>query len=97
MQLRINMETMQPDGGVVPGGGTITAFELPTGPGIRIETLGYVGYATSPRYDSLLAKLVAHVPAGDHAAVVRRAARALAELRIDGVPTNAALLEALLR
>src|SRR5262249_58495693 len=41
MQVRINVETMQADGSARPSGGTVTTFELPSGPGIRVDTSGY--------------------------------------------------------
>src|SRR5262249_16911617 len=53
LQARVNMETMTPTGDVRPSGGTLTAFEPPTGPGIRVDTFAYLGYTTSPNYDSL--------------------------------------------
>jgi biotin carboxylase len=56
MQLRINMETMTEDGSAKPGGGTLTVFEPPSGPGVRVDTYGYAGYRTNPNFDSLLAK-----------------------------------------
>ncbi len=96
IQVRINMETMTPDGGARPGGGTLSAFEVPSGPGIRVDTFGYGGYVTSPRFDSLLAKLVVSEPTPDFSAALSRTRRALGELRIEGVPTNAAFLGALL-
>jgi acetyl/propionyl-CoA carboxylase alpha subunit len=96
LQARINMETMQPDGSAKPGGGTLRVFELPTGPGVRVDSFGYTDYATSPSFDSLLAKLIVSSPSPRFADVVQRAARALRELRIEGVPTNAAFLQALL-
>src|SRR5690606_19931670 len=43
VQVRVNMETLAADGSVRPGGGTLTAFEPPTGPGIRVDTFGYAG------------------------------------------------------
>ena len=97
VQVRINTEQMRADGTTLPKGGTLTAFEPPTGPGLRTDTYGYAGYATSPSFDSLIAKVIAHAPDGDHADAMRRAGRALAEFRIEGVPTNAALMQALLR
>jgi acetyl/propionyl-CoA carboxylase alpha subunit len=97
LQLRINMERMQADGSATPAGGTLLAFEPPSGHGVRVETLGYAGYTPSPRFDSLLAKLVVHAPAGEFRDVVARAYRALCELKVDGVPTNAGFLQALLR
>jgi pyruvate carboxylase len=62
IQARVNMETMRPDGATVPSSGKIAVFEPATGPGIRVDTFGYAGYTTSPRYDSLLAKLIVHTP-----------------------------------
>lgn len=87
-QARINMETMLADGTTRPGGGTLTSFEVPTGPGLRTDTFGYVGYTTSPAYDSLLAKLIVHSPAGSFADCARKGYRALCETRIEGVATN---------
>ena len=60
MQLRINTETMLADGSIKPSGGYLTAFEAPSGRGIRVDSYGYPGYATNPAYDSLLAKLIVH-------------------------------------
>ena len=97
LQARVNMETMAPDGTARPGGGTLTAFEPPTGPGIRVDAFGYAGYRTSPRFDSLLAKLVVHVRNGELAAAADKAYRALSEFRILGVPTNIAFLQTILR
>ena len=54
IQLRVNLETMTADGSAKPGGGTILAFEPPTGPGVRVDSYGYAGYRTNPNFDSLL-------------------------------------------
>jgi acetyl/propionyl-CoA carboxylase alpha subunit/acetyl-CoA carboxylase carboxyltransferase component len=97
MQLRINMESMQADGSTKPAAGVLTAFEPPSGPGIRVDSFGYAGYCTSPRFDSLLAKLIAHSPSGRFADVVQRAYRALCEFRIEGLATNIGFLQNLLR
>ena len=97
IEARINMETMAPDGSARPAGGTLTAFEPPSGPGIRVDTFGYQGYRTSQRYDSLLAKLVVSARSGEMADVAAKAYRALCEFKIAGVPTNAAFLQSLLR
>src|SRR5439155_13850965 len=97
IELRINMETLAADGSVRPSAGTITAFELPTGPGIRVDTHGHVGFRPSAGFDSLLAKIVVTVGAPDFSVLLAKAERALAELRVDGVATNAALLARLLR
>ena len=96
MQLRVNMETMDETGATHPSGGTLTAFQPPAGPGMRVDTFGYAGYTTSAAFDSLLAKVIAHSPSPDYADVVAKARRALREFRIDGVATNIGFLEALL-
>jgi acetyl/propionyl-CoA carboxylase alpha subunit/acetyl-CoA carboxylase carboxyltransferase component len=98
LQARVLMETVGPDGQAVPAGGTITAFAAPDG--VRIDTFAddpgaLTGYTTSPRYDSLLAKVV--VAASEPDALFDAAASALDDLRIDGVDTNRAFLAALLR
>jgi hypothetical protein len=60
-----------------------------------VDTAGYPGYAVSPHYDPLLAKVITDGGTLEEAA--RRAVRALAEFDIAGVPTNVAWLQALLR
>ena len=96
IQLRINMETMQPDGTALPAAGMLAAFEVPTGPGMRVDSFGYAGYRTGAAFDSLLAKLITHTPRADWSAAVAKSARALAEFRIEGVATNISFLRALL-
>jgi acetyl-CoA carboxylase carboxyltransferase component/biotin carboxyl carrier protein len=103
LQLRINLETMDARGAAVPAAGTLTAFEPPTGAGIRVDTFGYTGYQTSAAFDSLIAKLIVHSPGhapgplpGDLARVVRKASHALSRFRIEGVATNIPFLRALL-
>ncbi|MFN0146943.1 MAG: carboxyl transferase domain-containing protein [Dehalococcoidia bacterium] len=97
MQVRVNMETMDATGATRPAGGTLTAFEVPSGPGLRTDTFGYVGYRTSPRFDSLLAKVVAHTPSPVFADVVAKTYRALREFRVEGVGTNISFLQNLLQ
>jgi acetyl/propionyl-CoA carboxylase alpha subunit/acetyl-CoA carboxylase carboxyltransferase component len=96
MQLRVNTEQMDASGGIRPSTGTLNLFQPPTGPGIRVDTLGYPGYATSSSFDSLLAKAVVHSPSNDFRENVARAARALGEFRIEGVQTNIPFLRNLL-
>jgi acetyl-CoA carboxylase carboxyltransferase component/biotin carboxyl carrier protein len=94
IQARVNLETLTAEGEVLPSGGRLDAYEPPSGPGVRVDGYGYGGYVTNPNYDSLLAKVIGHAPTLAQAA--GRTARALAEFRLDGVETNAALLRALL-
>ncbi|MDH5672342.1 MAG: ATP-grasp domain-containing protein [Myxococcales bacterium] len=96
MQLRVNMERIEADGTPRPSSGTLRAFEAPGGPGLRVDAFGYAGYRTSPRYDSLLAKVVVKTPGSGLGELLRRARRALAEFRIDGVDTNLPFLRSLL-
>lgn len=95
MQWRINAETLDAQGGAVPGSGALTRFELPAGPGIRVDTHGVAGATPSPHYDTLLAKLIVHTRSPRFGDVLRRSQRALAECHIGGVATNVALLRAL--
>jgi len=94
VQLRLNMETLKADGSTTPSAGTLSAYEPASGPGIRVDGCGYAGYAVSPAYDSLLAKLI--VTGADYASVLQRARRALKQTRIEGVQSNLPLLQALL-
>ncbi|CAM3679314.1 carboxyl transferase domain-containing protein [Roseateles saccharophilus] len=84
VQWRVNAEA---------GGGRLDRFDLPAGPGVRVDTHGRPGAVASPHYDSLLAKLVVRGPRLQD--VLRRSQRALAECRIEGVATNLGLLRAL--
>ena len=88
IQARVNMETIGEDGSVRPGGGTLAAYEAPSGPGVRTDGFGYAGYTTSSAFDSLLAKVIGHSPSRDFAAAVARTRRALTEFRLAGVSTN---------
>lgn len=97
MQLRINTETMTPEGEARPGGGVLTAFEAPSGRGVRVDSYGYVGYRTNPAYDSLLAKLIVHTGSGKLGDVAHKAYRALCEFHVAGAPTNIPFLQNLLR
>ena len=96
MQLRVNMEVMDETGGTRPTGGTLSMFDLPSGPGVRVDTFGYTGYRTSTAFDSLLAKVIVHSPVGDWTDVVLKATRTLREARIGGVATNIPFLTAIL-
>jgi acetyl/propionyl-CoA carboxylase alpha subunit len=97
VQLRINAETMLPDGTVKPSTGILTAFEPPGGPGIRVDAGAYAGYATNPLFDSLLAKLVVHSTSPRWEDAVAKAYRAACAFRIQGVDTNIGFLKSLLR
>ncbi len=97
IEVRINAETMAEDGSARPATGTVSVFEPPTGPGVRIDSFAYAGYTTNPRFDSLLAKLIVHSPTPRFADAVNKAYRALCTFRIEGIATNLGFLQALLR
>jgi acetyl/propionyl-CoA carboxylase alpha subunit/acetyl-CoA carboxylase carboxyltransferase component len=96
IQARVNMETIAPDGTVLPRAGTLERYEAPSGPGVRTDGFGYAGYCTSTAYDSLLAKVIGHSPSPDLAATAGRVSRALSEFRVSGVETNIELLQNIL-
>ncbi len=96
LQSRVTMETMDAQGNVRPAGGTLSLYEMPSGPGVRVDGAGFAGLAPSPHYDSLLAKIITYGPDADLPAAMARADRALAETRIGGIATNTSLLRALL-
>ncbi|KFI96954.1 ATP-grasp domain protein [Bifidobacterium stellenboschense] len=83
IEFRINAE--DPSRGFVPFPGTIDGLRAPSGPGIRFDTGVAAGSIVPDQFDSMLAKLVVWAPT--RAACLARARRALAELKIDGVPT----------
>jgi len=95
VQWRINAESLDAQGQARPSSGQITRCELPSGPGIRVDSHARHGAAPSPHYDSLLAKLIVSHRSGHFDAVLRRSQRALAECQIAGLVTNLPLLRAL--
>lgn len=93
VQARVNLESLDADGAPRPSSGMIEAFAVPSGLGVRVDTYGYSGYRVSPRYDSLIAKVIGH--ADDFVTAARRTAAALAEFEIGGVATNLDLAHAI--
>ncbi|WP_433685108.1 carboxyl transferase domain-containing protein [Nocardia sp. CA-119907] len=94
VQARVNAEMVTAGGEVLPSTGVLTEFAAPTGVGVRVDTAGFTGMRQGARFDSLLAKVVAHGPT--YSAAIRRCSDALAETMITGVDTNARLLRAVL-
>ena len=79
----------------VPSPGRVTQWIPPGGPGIRVESHLYSGYAVPPHYDSLVAKLLAHGATRPEA--LGRMAGALSELAVEGIATTAPLHARLMR
>ncbi len=83
IEFRINAEDA--GAGFLPAPGTLTRWEPPAGPGVRLDS-GYVSGQTVPgAYDSLVAKLV--VSGASRTEALERARRALAEFVVEGMPT----------
>ena len=82
-EFRINAEDVT--NGFAPSPGTITRFDLPTGPGIRVDSGVMTGWTIPAYYDSLMGKLVVWGP--DRETAMRRAEQALKEFSIGGVRT----------
>ena len=97
MQLRVNAESIGEDGLVRPANGTISVFEAPSGPGLRVDSYAYAGYNTNPRFDSLLAKLIVYSLSSNFTETVNKAYRALGKFRLEGVATNIGFLQAVLQ
>jgi acetyl-CoA carboxylase biotin carboxylase subunit len=88
IECRVNAET-GPD--FRPATGTIRELLLPGGPGVRVDTHLYAGYALPSHYDSLLAKIMVLGPT--RAEAIARMQRALQETVIDGVSTTLPFLQ----
>lgn len=96
VQARVNLETLKADGTVKPGIGTLTAYDAPSGPGVRTDGFGFAGFTPSASFDSLLAKVIGWSPSDDPQAAVSRVARALSEFRIEGATANIPFLQQVL-
>lgn len=92
IECRINAEDPEK---FTPSPGTITAFNPPGGPGVRVETAAYTQYVIPPYYDSMIAKLIVHADTRDDA--IMRMKRALDEFIIEGVKTTIPMHKKILR
>ncbi|MFG2643153.1 acetyl/propionyl/methylcrotonyl-CoA carboxylase subunit alpha [Streptomyces sp. NPDC048370] len=82
-EFRINGE--DPGRNFLPAPGTVTTFAPPTGPGVRLDAGVESGSVIGPAWDSLLAKLI--VTGATREQALQRAARALAEFKVEGMAT----------
>ncbi len=83
IEFRINGE--DPGNGFLPSLGTITKWEVPSGPGVRIDAGFDHGHTIGSHFDSLLAKLI--VTGATRKEALERARRALREFEIGGLAT----------
>ncbi|HEY7786559.1 MAG TPA: acetyl-CoA carboxylase biotin carboxylase subunit [Pyrinomonadaceae bacterium] len=83
IECRINAENPET---FTPSPGLITAFNLPGGPGVRVDTFVYSGYRVTPFYDSMIAKVIVHARTRELA--IARMKRALEAMVIEGIKTT---------
>ncbi len=83
IEFRINAE--DPGRGFLPGPGALTAWQVPAGPGVRVDSGVTAGAVIGREFDSMLAKLI--VTGRDRSQALERARRALAEFEVEGVAT----------
>jgi len=86
VECRINAEHPKT---MMPSPGTASLWHPPGGPGIRVDSHLYSGYAIPPYYDSLIAKIIAH--GGTRATAIARMTMALQEVVVEGIHTNVPL------
>jgi acetyl-CoA carboxylase, biotin carboxylase subunit len=83
IECRINAEDPEK---FTPSPGRITTLNLPSGPGVRVDTAIYDGYFVPPHYDSLIAKLIVHHR--DRERAIARMRRALEAMVVEGIKTT---------
>jgi acetyl-CoA carboxylase, biotin carboxylase subunit len=83
IECRVNAENPET---FTPSPGMITAFNLPGGPGVRVDTAAYPGYFVPPYYDSMIAKVIVHAPTRELA--IARMRRALEAMVVEGIKTT---------
>jgi pyruvate carboxylase subunit A len=93
IQMRINAE--DPKNNFLPTFGRISRYYAPGGPGVRVDTAIYTGYAIPPYFDSMCLKLIVWNLHWEQA--LDRAVRALKDMRVQGVKTTAPYYEQILK
>jgi acetyl-CoA carboxylase, biotin carboxylase subunit len=91
IECRINAEDPET---FIPSAGRITTLNLPSGPGVRVDTAIYSGYFVPPYYDSLIAKLIVHARTRERA--IARMKRALDGMVVEGIKTTIPLHQKIL-
>ena len=91
--IEVRVTADDPRRNFAPDAGLVGRFDMPGGPGVRVDTHVVAGYEVPPFYDSLLAKLITYGSTREEARV--RLLRALAEFRIEGLATTVGFHERL--
>ena len=82
---------------VACGAGTLTGYKEPTGPAVRVDSCGYLGYEPPRQFDPMFAKLICESNSThSFASAIDRTLRALDEFQIGGLPTNLRQLRGIL-
>ena len=76
-----------------PSAGKITAFNVPGGNGVRVDTAQYAEGVVPPYYDSLIAKLIVH--GRDRTEAIAKMERALSQFIVQGIETSIPLHQAI--
>ncbi|HEX7473655.1 MAG TPA: biotin carboxylase N-terminal domain-containing protein [Candidatus Limnocylindrales bacterium] len=84
--IEVRLSAEDPARAFAPAPGRVTAWVMPGGPGVRVDTAIEAGERVSPDYDPLVAKLMVH--AADRPAAIARLRRALDEVEIGGIQTT---------
>ena len=84
IECRINAEDYE--NGFRPSPGRVTYWYKPGGPGVRVDSHVYAGYAVPPHYDSMIGKLITH--GKDRREALRRMQIALDEIIVEGIKTT---------
>src|ERR1039458_6205905 len=90
IECRINAEHPQK---FTPSAGKITAFNVPGGNGVRVDTAQYAEGVVPPYYDSLIAKLIVH--GVDRAEAIAKMERALSQFVVQGIETSISMHQAI--
>ncbi|WP_027349112.1 acetyl-CoA carboxylase biotin carboxylase subunit [Halotalea alkalilenta] len=91
-ECRINAEDART---FMPSPGKIEFYHAPGGLGVRMDSHLYTGYTVPPNYDSLIGKLITY--GEDRESAMTRMRNALDELLVEGIKTNIALQQDLVR
>jgi acetyl-CoA carboxylase biotin carboxylase subunit len=91
--IEVRVTAQDPENDFAPSTGCITDWRAPGGRGVRMETHCYAGYAVSPFYDPLVAKLI--VTGADRREAVNRLQSALHDFQVGGITTNLPFMQRL--